>query len=91
MKITICHPNATVALGITPAVETFTLTVAELRVWNCRHYRYGGISANENWNEAQGLPCPAARRFLKKVHESVYGICSPSSPLSMADVRRALS
>ena len=91
MKITLLNPSSTVALGIAPAVESFSLTPRQLRAWNASHFKLGGISANENANEARGLPCPAARRWLRGLHEHVHGICYPTAPLTMADVRRALS
>ncbi len=72
MKVSLVRPNVLVSLGL-PAVETFDLTPRQLMAWNRR--------------SAQGLPGPAARRWLQSLAESRL---NPSAPLSWADVRAAL-
>jgi len=90
MQITLAHFSQVSTLGVSPAIETFTLTSKQLRIWNARHFKFAGISFNESANEAAGLPGPAARKWLRSVHESKYGICSPSARLTWADVKNAL-
>ena len=90
MKITLYRSRLDISLGF-PASETFTVTPKMLRAWNASHHRLGGISANEHWNAEQGLPCPAACKWLKSLHDRLHGICNPSEPLTMADVTNALS
>jgi hypothetical protein len=89
MKVTLYRPNVQRALGF-PSFETFEVTRRQLRVWNARHYKFGGISYNENWNEAQGLPSLAACAWLKSVHASRFGLERPDAQLAWKDLENAL-
>ena len=71
-------------------MKTLTLTRKQLSVWNHCHYKFAGISYNENANEARGRPNPEARLFLRNLHSSLFGICDPSAPLTWKDVQNAL-
>ena len=91
MKITLFNPSVLAALG-QPASVTFTLTPKMLRAWNAIEFRHlsngGGCSANEVWNQSQGLPGPEARRWLRSLHASRFGIMS--GKLTWADVKAAV-
>ena len=71
-------------------MKTLTLTRKQLSVWNHCHYKFAGISYNENANKARGLPDPEARAFLQNLHSSRFGICYPSAPLTWKDVQDAI-
>ncbi len=74
-------------MSITPTPRPVAppLTKRQLSVWNANHYKSFGASANENWNAMHGWPILEARQALKKVHDSLYGICNPSGKVKMSD------
>lgn len=88
MKITILNSNLDVSIHGVPSMETFTLTAKQLARWNQLDPKFDGVSFNEAWNAEQGLPCPSARRWLRSLRSSLYGICP--QPLTMSDVKRSL-
>lgn len=67
-------------------MEKPTITRKQLAAWNKAKNRLGGISFNEAWNEAQGLPNAAWRKSLAWIHADKYGISEPAGTVTMADV-----
>lgn len=68
-----------------------TLTRKQLSAWNSSHYKWAGISFNENVNRERGLPNPETRDFLRKLHSDTFGICEPAGRLTWKQVQEAMA
>jgi len=89
MKVQLLNPKAFCELTGSAPVESFILTAKQLRAWNVWQCSKFGISANENVNTERGLPCAVARRWLRSLHSTKFGICNPAGRITWADVKNA--
>jgi len=78
MKITLLKSNLEAQLTGSPAVVSFTITQKNLTAFN----RSQGNSIttapsfNEIVNQGRGLPCPEARKWLRRIYSDQFGIMS---------------
>ena len=68
-----------------------SLTKKQFNAWQRAFHApltgWGGISENEAWNEAQGLPGPDVRKKLAQMQHDAFGMSGER--ITFADVRKA--
>lgn len=60
----------------------------QLTIWNISNKKPFGISYNENWNKAIGLPDENKRYALRKLHSHYFGLEHGS--LTIKQIKEAL-